>query len=289
MNMALRLAYSVAKTVDPLVRTNVIICHGLLGSKQNWNSVSHVLSKNGCGSIYTLDMRNHGHSPRSDDMTYTAMAADIGKFIDDMKLKNVCAVGHSMGGKAVVCAALLQPDKIDRLVVLDSSPAYISKIQSIIPQLSVMLNTNLHQVERECDGTLSGMRRYLMNKWKEEVPDQSVRAFLLMNLDQIQDEFFWRANLKALQSHWHNIVGFPSELHDHSYQGPTLFMASGKSGYIKSDDVPAIRKYFPRARFLRLPNAGHWLHVDAPQTVIALLSAFIQGKDENLLIAAVTK
>lgn len=56
----------------------------------------------------TVDLRNHGSSPHSDYMNYFNMAEDIHMVVDDLRLRNVCLVGHSMGGKAVMCAALMK-------------------------------------------------------------------------------------------------------------------------------------------------------------------------------------
>lgn len=55
-----------------------------------------------------VDLRNHGNSPHSDDMNYFNMAEDIHMVVDDLSLRSVCLVGHSMGGKAVMCAALMK-------------------------------------------------------------------------------------------------------------------------------------------------------------------------------------
>ncbi|KAA3671609.1 uncharacterized protein DEA37_0011534 [Paragonimus westermani] len=108
MSQGLQLAHSLIRSVDPLLKSTVLICHGLFGSKQNWKTLSHALHRNGCGSICTVDLRNHGLSPHSLDMSLLAMGHDVIKVVDDLQLQDVCLVGHSLGGKAVMCAALLE-------------------------------------------------------------------------------------------------------------------------------------------------------------------------------------
>lgn len=76
--------------------------------------------------IYTLDMRNHGSSPHSDDMTYAQMADDVKSFLQEQQLSNVTLVGHSMGGKVVMALALdpsLPESTLSHLVSVDMSPA----------------------------------------------------------------------------------------------------------------------------------------------------------------------
>ena len=61
-----------------------------------------------------------------------------------------------------------------------------------------------------------------------------------------------------------------------TFNKPTLFIRGGRSNYIEDDDVPLIRQIFPQAEIATLPEAGHWVHVEAPeeflQTVLNFLS-----------------
>ena len=62
---------------------------------------------------------------------------------------------------------------------------------------------------------------------------------------------------------------------DARYAGPTLFIAGATSNYIKPEHRPVIRSLFPRARFVTLKNAGHWLHADNPAGFVAVVEAFL--------------
>ncbi|KAF5397954.1 Alpha/beta-hydrolase [Paragonimus heterotremus] len=288
MSRGLQLAHSLIRSVDPLLKSTVLICHGLFGSKQNWKTLSHAMHRNGCGSICTVDLRNHGLSPHSLDMNLIAMGHDVIKVVDDLQLQDVCLVGHSLGGKAVMCAALLEPQKFTRLIVLDVSPVYTSKIQHIMPYVRLMHNADLYRAERESDGTLNGVRQWLMDTWESDVPDEAMRRFLLTNLDQVGCDFVWRVNLKAIESCWQYIVGFPkSELEGRTFDGPTMFVASGRSNYVDVTDFPAIHAYFPHARLVRMRDAGHWLQVDDPRTVLKLITNFVKGPAETLMLDTV--
>ncbi|MFT4952397.1 MAG: esterase, partial [Pseudoalteromonas tetraodonis] len=54
---------------------NVILIHGLFGSLENLNVIAKPLSEYFC--VTNVDLRNHGLSPHSDEMDYTAMANDV--------------------------------------------------------------------------------------------------------------------------------------------------------------------------------------------------------------------
>jgi esterase len=98
----------------------LIILHGLLGTMDNWGGQIKVLSQH--FQVIAVDLRNHGHSPHSDDMSYALMADDIVELIDHLGFSKVNIIGHSMGGKTAMQLALNHPERIDQLIVVDISP-----------------------------------------------------------------------------------------------------------------------------------------------------------------------
>ena len=60
------------------------------------------------------------------------------------------------------------------------------------------------------------------------------------------------------------------------FTGETLFIAGGKSDYIKADDHLLIKSLFPNASIKSIEGAGHWVHGRKPnelsQSVIEFLS-----------------
>ena len=76
--------------------TPLVICHGMLGSHQNWSMIGKKLNQETGRSIYMLDMRNHGSSPHSSKMTYYDMASDIELFINNHGFDKVVALGMSI-------------------------------------------------------------------------------------------------------------------------------------------------------------------------------------------------
>ena len=55
-------------------------------------------------------------------MRYATMAADVLQTLDRLSALPATLLGHSMGGKAAMQAALMQPDAVARLIVADIAP-----------------------------------------------------------------------------------------------------------------------------------------------------------------------
>ena len=111
----MELHFEVQGQCDPLV-----ILHGLLGSLDNWQSVSSKLAQ--FFTVCALDQRNHGRSPHSHLMTYSLMAEDVADFLRQRSLTEAFVLGHSMGGKTAMSLALRHPESVKKLVVADMAP-----------------------------------------------------------------------------------------------------------------------------------------------------------------------
>ena len=95
----------------------LVVLHGLFGFHINWRGFGRKLSDQ-C-RVHLLDLRNHGDSPHSDTMGYSAMAEDVLAYLDRHALANPILLGHSMGGKAAMTLALRHPECLRALIVAD--------------------------------------------------------------------------------------------------------------------------------------------------------------------------
>ena len=83
------------------------LLHGLFGRAQNFGALVRRLS--GKHRVISLDLRNHGASPHIAGMAYADMAADVVHILRKMGALPCSVVGHSMGGKVAMAAALSAP------------------------------------------------------------------------------------------------------------------------------------------------------------------------------------
>lgn len=244
----------------------VAILHGLFGSGRNWRSVAqHLAARH---RVLTFDLRNHGASPWADGMSYGDMVEDVRASFRARGIGHAALLGHSMGGKVAMLMALLHPDEVDLLIVVDIAPA--ANPPNLLAYIRAMRVIDLRGVTRraEVDTRLVGA-----------VPDPAERAFLLQNLMIDENAARWRLNLEAIERGFPEIVGFPDLPAGTFYRGPALFVAGALSNYIRPEHEPSIRRLFPRARIIRIEGAGHWVHAEQPQ-------AFLQAVGPSLTSAA---
>jgi pimeloyl-ACP methyl ester carboxylesterase len=113
-----RVHYLEGGTGDP-----VVLVHGLGASAQNnWRNLMPRLVRSGY-HVYAMDLLGYGQSARPADRTYSIdeEAKFVEAFLDAKHLNQVFVAGVSMGGWIAATVALDQPQRITRLVLLDSA------------------------------------------------------------------------------------------------------------------------------------------------------------------------
>lgn len=227
----------------------LFILHGLFGMLDNWHNMAKKLSKH--FNVVTVDQRNHGKSPHSDDMSFELMADDLVKLMDHLNVGSAHILGHSMGGKTVMKFADLHPDRLDKLIVVDIAPkkykpghtAYFNAFNSI--------DFSKCETRKEADVALAQIES-----------NAGIRQFLLKNLDKKDVGYGLKFNLKPIESF------YPAMINAMSFQwvitNETLFLYGEKSGYITDDDQFVLSETFTRAAFVGVADAGHWVHAEKP-------------------------
>jgi esterase len=242
----------------------LVLLHGLFGAARNFGVVQRQLAQS--RRVIALDLRNHGASPHDGDMRYATMAADVLETLDRLSALPATLLGHSMGGKVAMQAALLHPDTTARLIVADIAPVAYPPHHRVIAEAMASLPMSHGMSRGQADAALAAA-----------VPDAGVRAFLLQNL-QLGATPGWRIGLAEIMAALPVVEAWDAPA-GARYAGPTLFIAGAASDYVQPQHRPAVRSLFPSARFVTLKNAGHWLHAENPAGFVGVVEAFLTATD----------
>ena len=243
-------------------RPTLIFLYVLLGSSANWHSIARKLEHQ--FHIIVPDLRNHGRSPHAEQMDYPAMGQDLIELIDDQDLARSLLVGHSMGGKVAMWLALLQPELVSGLVVVDIAPVEY-------PNRFAPIFSALHRIDTESLANREQAERMLA----PDIDDPGLHQFLLQNLERRDGAWRWRCNLSVLNLEIVKLTGFPELPESCQYPGPVLFIRGGASDYLQPEFQPRILSLFPHARFRVISGAGHWVYAEQPEAFCALLTGFL--------------
>ncbi|VFS16665.1 alpha/beta hydrolase fold containing protein [Enterobacter cancerogenus] len=177
---------------SPNNNSPIVLVHGLFGSLDNLGILARDLVAD--HDILQVDMRNHGLSGRSPDMTYAAMAQDLLDTLDAHQLEKVTLVGHSMGGKAVMALTALAPERIAGLVVVDVAPVDydVRRHDEIFAAINAVTESGV------------STRQQAAAVMREHLDEEGVVQFLLKSFVDGQ----WRFNVPVLWDQYTHIVGW---------------------------------------------------------------------------------
>lgn len=257
----------------------VLLLHGLLGNKRNFATVGNLLSYEleAKRRIFGIDLRNHGdnHHDWRDEMGYVAMAKDVLHFMDNHSISKPVIVGHSMGGKVAQTIALLEPHRVEGLVVIDIAPVRYCETKDnqwrTVKEIIQFLNSVSFAEgvsRKDADSIL-----------KPGIPDPALRSFCLTNLDMRRG--IWKINIEAIVAEFDELADFGKDLHHDDdnnvseYTGDTFFIHGGQSKFVRHSHINKIAEYFPNHMITTIRGVGHWVHAEAPDDTVALLKKFL--------------
>ncbi|WP_117880188.1 alpha/beta fold hydrolase [Aureibaculum luteum] len=122
----------------------LLFLHGLGSSIKDWDFQVPFFSKN--FRVITVDLRGHGDSVMKDNnFGVDYMVNDIKEFLDALKIDKVTFIGFSMGGAIAFQFAYSYPEKIDKMVIVNSGPDFndMGKIgENLLKNRTEFLKTN---------------------------------------------------------------------------------------------------------------------------------------------------
>lgn len=227
----------------------------------NWGSFGKEMGE--ICPVHLIDLRNHGKSFHSEEMSHDDLAHDILHYMESHHVEKINLLGHSLGGKAVMQFAIKYPSKVENLIVVDISPkAYPPHHQGIIKALETV------------DFEKQTSRQEIEEILQQYIPEKSVIQFLTKNLYWTDDKKLnWRFNLKTLSEKYSEFVS--NAIKFGVFTGKTLFISGAKSNYILPQDEFQIKQQFPNSEIITIKNAGHWVQAENPKDFFEVTKQFL--------------
>ncbi len=241
----------------------VVILHGLMGACENWRYVRGALAAR--NRVICLDLPNHGRSPPAATFDLRSIGGDVIETLDTLGVGRAVVIGHSLGGKVAMQMASDHAERLKGLVVVDISPRAIPPVQLFVLRACQQIDLASATRRSELDADLA-----------QSIPQPETRVFLLKNVVRETDgHFAWRVPLQHLVDNYRAVSDAPPLVAP--YTGPTLFVAGEKSPFRVTADEDLIRGWFPAARLVTIPAAGHLVHADQPEAFVSQIRAFLDS------------
>jgi pimeloyl-ACP methyl ester carboxylesterase len=261
-----------AESADP--ERYMLFLHGILGTRATWRGIARrfVEVRPEWGAIL-VDLREHGDSLGfSAPHTLQAAAADVAELVGSLSTPVGGALGHSFGGKVVLEWLRSRRGQDTEAWTIDSSPSPSAANRDTTATAEVIRTLDALPAEWDSrDAFVAAMveagQRPPIAQWLAmnlRRTDDGGRAFG-PNLEVIRDliEDYARADA------WDVLEALPD--------GCTLdVVVGGRSEVFSLSDralVERIAEQNSRVSVHVIEHAGHWVHVDAADALVALLTS----------------
>ena len=252
----------------------IVLIHGITSSARTWREVMPGLAEK--HTVIALDLPGHGRSgkPRS-DYSLGNYASGIRDLLSVLDIGRVTVVGHSLGGGVAMQFGYQFPNRLARLVLVDSGglgnevalylrAATLPGAEYVIPVLfSSPARFTARAVGRALGwlGVKSSANTRGLTEGMESLGDSDTRRAFVHTARSVIDPRGQRVDAR-----------------DRLYLSegvPTMLIWGEKDRVIPMTHGQQAHELMPHSRFEILPGAGHFSHNDDPERFVALLSEFI--------------
>ena len=250
---------------------DVVLIHGLGGNLAIW--FLQLVGKLRNEFRFTAyDLRGHGKSDMpTTGYTTLDMAQDLRGLLDALNLQKVHIVGHSWGADIAMHFAILNPDRVDRLVVVE-------------PNISALIDWRKSQNWEGWAYWAKRLEELGVHVPREKWHDVDYMLRQTVNIPIVYGPFKGRPRrqtwlLKLLDTSsivkdYEQVAGMTLEKVE-SIRRPMLALYGKQSHFLVTHDY--LRDRLPTCRTVLLPDSDHYGPLERPELIIGHLRSFLGG------------
>jgi pimeloyl-ACP methyl ester carboxylesterase len=252
----------------------LLFIHGLTGSQRNWAHLVDALNHD--HRVLAPDLFGHGASAKvMGDYSLGAHAATLRDLLDLLGIDRVTLIGHSFGGGIAMQFSYLFPERVERLVLVDSgglgrdvSPLLRA---ATLPGAELVLPVIASSWVR---GRVEAVAQILTRGGWQASPET---IEIWRGFTSLADADTRRAFLATTRA----VIdpgGQTVTAHDHlpmAIQIPTLVVWGTKDRMIPAWHATTAHQAIAGSRVELFVGAGHFPHLDDPERFAELLSDFM--------------
>ena len=216
--------------------------------------------------VVSLDQRGHGESQWAEPPAYATedFAGDLVGVMDALGWERMTVVGHSMGGHNAMAFAAWHPDRVSRLVIVDSRP-------TIPPDRLDRMHARGHRAPRLHPDPDSAARAFRLLPRETVAVPELLRHLALEGFVERGGGWVYRFD-PACNGSRSPVDAWPLL---GRIQAPTLIVRGELSPVLPAEMAERLRAAIPGATLVEIPGAYHHLVLDRPAAFVHALDAFL--------------
>ena len=231
----------------------IILIHGWASRLDHWQPVASALARH--HRVLRMDLRGHGRSQApADGYSIRQFADDIAALARSQRIRNAVVVGHSMGSTVALELARRHPRIAASLVLVDGPLDQYATARDVE-------RTDLWRMLTDAPYDESMIEAY--SQFFPDPRDADLATRVVHDAARTPEYAAiasWRAALTA------NLPAMANQVRQ-----PVLYINPGNNNRAAAD----VRELLPRAEFAQVAGAGHFVQLEAPDQLVAMIRRFV--------------
>lgn len=238
----------------------VVLVHGLGYARWGWEPVLDGLAER--FRVLWFDNRGIGDSSvPSGPYSVRALAEDVVALMDDAGIGRAHVVATSLGGMTAQELAIAHPDRLDRLVLVCTTPG--GELAFPLPEVTQRLIAEMPAME-----PLAGLERAVRNALSRDAPEELVQRILAHRVAAPPDPVGWQGQAAAGTAH---------DAADRlgRIAARTLIVHGTADVVVDPRNAALLEERIPDARVVEFEGAGHLLFWEQPDRFVSVVTDFL--------------
>jgi esterase len=249
---------------------SLVLLHGFQSNAHTWDTFSQAMADT--YHVLALDQRGHGDTSWAPAGNYApeSSVSDIDGFITALRLAPTVVIGHSMGGRHAAMVAANYPDKVRKVVIVDTAAEFPPAMRSQQSTTDAPPQPETFDTFEEV--VQNGIKQYPLT------PEAELRHANYHNLYRgVDGKWSWRWDINLLQWRRRNRSA-PGDLYTYlqRIQCPTLLIRGQRSPLLTPEVAQKMIQALPNGRTVDIANAAHTVNADNTPEFNAVTAAFLK-------------
>ncbi|MEH2547765.1 pimeloyl-ACP methyl ester carboxylesterase [Bradyrhizobium sp. AZCC 2262] len=253
----------------------LILIHGGLDHCRSWDAIAQALQPH--FHVMAPDLRGHGDSEWAKGSSYSISdhVYDLSRLMRVATLQDATIVGHSLGGMISLAYAGTYPNRVSRLAVLDGAFLPGSRPAPMHEQMSRWID----QLDRIAEHVQSAFRTIEEAAQRLSARNKRLTSAQALHLArhgvrQNSDGLYrWKFDHYQRARAPYRILPDDYTAVWSRITCPTLLMW-GDESFLPDPEAAGLLAHFGQAELQKVTGAGHWLHHDRLDEILAALRRF---------------
>jgi pimeloyl-ACP methyl ester carboxylesterase len=255
----------------PASGPGLFLLHGLGSSTFSWEELAPLLQAAGY-RVYALDLKGSGWSdkPAASEYDLFTLRDEIDQWLETMGLRTVIFVGNSLGGSLALLLALENPDRINRLVLIDAA-AYLKKIPWIFRLARLPFSKELSKIVFQRWLIKRAMKQAFCHR--DRVSDERIDAYF----ERLKSPGCLEAQIALVRSLDFRILNrYDQRLS--AIDIPTLLIWGEEDPWVKPSVGRRLARDLPHSTLRIIPHCGHAPQEELPEETAGLIIDWLMQK-----------